>query len=322
MAEYAGIDLGATKIRSAVSTADRTIVGEDRRPTPAATTGTAVTDAVVASLRSACREAGIAPERLQAVGVGTFGPLDLARGAVVEPSNLPDSVTEIPLREPLTSLLGGGQVTLQNDTIAGVIAERTYGSHNPDDMVYLTISSGIGAGVCVDGEILRGWDGNAGEVGHFALDPAGGLTCGCGAPGHWEAYCSGENIPRYARHLHEAEGYATSLDLDTATAADVFAAHGDELAEEVIERMVHWNTLGIANLVNAYAPLVVSVGGAVALNNPERVVEPVRDRLDEYVVGNVPEVRTTSLGEAVVVNGALASVTPEHPTNRDGVTHD
>ena len=318
MAEYAGVDLGATKIRAAVATADRTIVGEDRRPTPAATTGREVTEAVLARLRTACRDAAVAPERLRAVGVGSFGPLDLASGVVVEPANLPDSVSEIPLREPLSSRIDGGTVRIQNDTVAGVVAERTYGEHTPDDMVYLTMSSGIGAGVCVDGEILNGWDGNAGEVGHFALDPTGEMTCGCGSPGHWEAYCSGENIPRYARHLHETEGYETDLDLDGLAAADVFAARGDELADRVVEALVHWNTLGFANVVNAYAPILVSVGGAVALNNAERVLDPVRERIEEYTVANVPEIRPTTMGERVVVKGALASVTPERSTSGRG----
>ncbi|MFB6256115.1 MAG: ROK family protein [Haloplanus sp.] len=311
MAEYAGVDLGATKIRTAVGTADRTVVGEDRRPTPQAETGIEVTEAVLDSLRAACAAGNVPPERLQAVGVGSFGPLDLAAGAIVRPANLPDSVSEIPLQRPIESLVGEGRVKLQNDTVAGVIAERTYGAHNPDDMVYLTMSSGIGAGVCVDGRILNGWDGNAGEVGHLTLDPNGAMTCGCGSPGHWEAYCSGENIPRYARYLHEAEGHVTDMSLDVLTAADVFAAEDDPLAERVIDRLAHWNTLGVANLVDAYAPLVVVVGGAVAVNNPEQVLDPIRDRLEDHVVANVPEVRLTDLGEAVVVKGALASVTPE-----------
>jgi glucokinase len=311
MVEYAGVDLGATKIRAAVATADRTIVGENRRPTPAATTGREVTETVLASLRAACQDAAVAPERLRAVGVGSFGPLDLATGTVVEPANLPDSVAEIPLREPLSALIDGGSVRIQNDTVAGVIAERAYGEHTPDDMVYLSISSGIGAGVCVDGEILTGWDGNAGEVGHFTLDPTGEMTCGCGSPGHWEAYCSGENIPRYARHLHETEGHDTDLDLDDLSAADVFAARGDELADRVVDELVHWNTLGFANVVNAYAPILISVGGAVALNNAERVLDPVRERIEEYTVANVPEIRPTTMGERVVVKGALASVTPD-----------
>lgn len=311
MAVYAGVDLGATNIRAIVATADRTELGRDTRPTPAATNGRDVTEAVLDALRAACRAADVEPHRIQAVGVGSIGPLDLARGAVVEPANLPDAIDEIALEEPLSSFIGGGPVTIHNDTVAGVIAERTYSTLNPDDMVYLTMSSGIGAGVCVDGQILRGWDGNAGEVGHLTIDGDGAMTCGCGAPGHWEAYCSGENIPRYARYLHAEGACETGLDLESLTAATIFESADDELASRVIDRVAHWNTLGFANIVNAYAPLVISVGGAVALNNSERILEPVRDRVAEYTVANVPEIKTTDLGADVVLNGALASVTPE-----------
>jgi len=312
MVEYAGLDLGATKIRAVIATADRTILGEDRRPTPTTGMGIDVTDAVVESLKAACGDAGVDPERLEAVGVGSFGPLDLAKGSVINPANLPESVAEIPLSGPIESLVGEGKVRLQNDTVAGVRGERAHGEHHPDDMVYLTLSSGIGAGVCVDGRVLSGWDGNAGEVGHLTLDPAGTMTCGCGCPGHWEAYCSGENIPRYARHLREAEGYDTGVDLDVLTAEGVFAAaeEGDPLAGAVLDRIAHWNTLGVANVVNAYAPLVVVVGGAVAINNQDVVLDPIRENLADHVVANVPKVRLTELGEAVVVMGALASVTP------------
>ncbi|HET7322772.1 MAG TPA: ROK family protein, partial [Halococcus sp.] len=91
-------------------------------------------------------------------------------------------------------------------------------------------------------------------------------------------------------------------------AADVFAYAGeDDFADQVIDRLAEWNALGVSNLVHAYAPLVVSVGGAVALNNEKLVVDPIRERLDELVMINVPEVRLTALGDDVVVEGALAS---------------
>jgi len=178
-------------------------------------------------------------------------------------------------------------------------------------MVYLTISSGIGAGVCVDGEVLSGWDGNAGEVGHMVVDPRGRRTCGCGKDGHWEAYCSGNNIPEYATMLAEDDpGIDTALPLDAAdfSAADVFEYAGqDAFADHVVEQIAHWNTLGVTNIVQAYAPLVVYVGGAVALNNEELVVEPLRERLQETVFNNVPDVQLTNLGDDVVLKGAIAS---------------
>jgi glucokinase len=177
-------------------------------------------------------------------------------------------------------------------------------------MVYLTISSGIGAGVCVDGTVIAGWDGNAGEVGHMTLDPQGFMTCGCGHDGHWEAYCSGNNIPRYAERLHAEDPIETKLALDDPdfSAADIFALAGeDRFADHVIEQLSHWNAMGVANVIHAYAPLVVSVGGAVALNNPELVLDPIRDRLDDMVMMNVPELKLTELGDDVVVKGGVAS---------------
>jgi glucokinase len=175
-------------------------------------------------------------------------------------------------------------------------------------MVYLTISSGIGAGVCVDGEVLDGWDGNAGEVGHMVIDHDGEMTCGCGRGGHWEAYCSGNNIPRYARQLAETEGVETEMDLENLDAATVFArVDEDPLATRTIERVGMWNAVGVTNLAQAYAPLVVYVGGAVALNNESAVLDPVRDRLEECVFNNVPDVELTNLGEDVVLRGAVAS---------------
>jgi glucokinase len=309
MGTYAGVDLGATNVRAVVGNSDGEILGVDRRSTPQGPSGIAVTEAILDTLRGACAGAGVEPERVRAVGIGSIGPLDLAAGAVEDPVNIP-AVDRIPLTGPVEKLVGG-DVYLHNDTSAGVIGERFYADRNPDDMVYLTISSGIGAGVCVDGKVLSGWDGNAGEVGHQTVDPEGRLTCGCGTPGHWEAYCSGENIPRFARHVHEQEGFETALavESDGLRAAEVFAAaeEGDPLGEAVVERLGRWNTQGIANVVHAFAPLVIYVGGAVALHNPEQVLGPVRERLAERTMINVPEVQLTTLGDDVVVKGALAS---------------
>ncbi|MFD1585755.1 ROK family protein [Halorientalis brevis] len=307
---YAGVDLGATNVRAVVADDDGTILGEDRRGTPQGPGGIAVTEAVLDSLRTACETAGADPTEIRAVGIGSIGPLDLAAGEVQDPANLPETIDRIPLTGPVENLVESDQVYLHNDTTAAVIGERFHSDRNPDDMVYLTISTGIGAGVCVDGHVLTGWDGNAGEVGHLTVDPAGRLVCGCGHAGHWEAYCSGSNIPHYAEFLAETEGVETEMAVadPNFTAADVFAAAGgDPLADLVLERVTEWNVIGVANVVHAYAPLAIYVGGAVALNNPEQVLDPVRDRLDDAVVSNVPDLQLTNLGDDVGVKGALAS---------------
>ncbi|UPV72745.1 ROK family protein [Halorussus limi] len=311
MAHYAGVDLGATNVRAAVADDEGDVVSVHRADTPNGPTGIAVTEAVLECLREASEAAGIEPEEILAAGIGSIGPLDLAEGAVENPANLPDTIDRIPLTGPVGQLIDSDAVYLHNDTIAGVIGERYYSDRNPDDMVYLTISSGIGAGVCVDGEVLSGWDGNAGEVGHMVVDPQGRRTCGCGREGHWEAYCSGNNIPEYAKLLAEDAG---SLDTDLPladpdfSAVDVFDAAGeDDFADHVIDQVAHWNALGVTNIAQAYAPLVVYVGGAVALKNESLVVDPIRERVGELVFNNVPDVQLTNLGDDVVLKGAIAS---------------
>jgi glucokinase len=310
MAYYVGVDLGATNVRAVFADDDGTVVGSAKRGTPRGPTGIAVTEAVLGVVRDAAEAAGLDPEDATSAGIGSIGPLDLAAGVVENPANLPDTIDRIPLTGPLSVLLDTDRIYLHNDTNAGVIGERFYSDRNPDDMVYLTISSGIGAGVCVDGNVLAGWDGNAGEVGHMTLDPHGFMTCGCGKDGHWEAYCSGNNIPRYAYELYQEDPIDTAMPVEDPDfdAVDVFENAGsDEFASYVLDQVSHWNTMGVANVVHAYAPIVVYVGGAVATNNPDQVLEPIRDRVDDMVMTNVPEIELTQLGDEVVVRGALAS---------------
>ena len=307
---YAAVDLGASNIKAVVGDESGTVVSRARRRTPTGPNGDAVADAMVAATEEALADASVEPEAVVRCGVGSIGPLDKAAGELGRSANLGPNVDRVPLADPLSDLLDA-DVTVVNDANAGAIGERFYADRSPDDMAYLTISSGIGAGVA--------GDGNAAEVGHFTVE-VDGLDCGCGAAGHWEAYCSGENVPRHARHVHGTEGVPTDLPLEEIDAKDVFeAADSDPLAERTVERMQAFNAAGIADLVHAYAPLVVYVGGAVARNNPEQVVEPVRERLPELVMTNVPELRLTSLGDEAVVRGALAAAITAGTTDRSTV---
>jgi len=321
MATYAGVDLGATNVRAVVGDETGTVISSAFNPTPQGPNGIAITEAILETIRDVCDGADIDPTQLSAVGIGSFGPLDLAEGAVENPANLPDRIDRIPLTGPVSKLVESESVYLHNDTTAGVIGERFYSDRNPDDMVYLTISSGVGAGIAVDGNVLAGWDGNAGEVGHMTVDPEGYMPCGCGIDGHWEAYCSGNNIPVYAARLHEDDPVETSLNVEDPdfSAVSVFeaATDGDEFARHVLDRVGQWNAIGVANLVHAYAPLVIYVGGAVTTNNPDWVLDPIQERIDDLVMSNVPDIQLTTLGEEVVVKGALASALTDGTGNRD-----
>lgn len=300
MGHYLGVDVGATNLRAAVATGELEIVGraDDR-------TGDGSFAAALAGVvRTACDRAGVDPARIDAAGVASVGPFE--GEGVAEPANLETAVRPV---EPLRDLLDTDRVVLHNDATAGVIGERQFAPSATPNMVYLTLSTGVGAGAVVDGHFLSGHDGNAAEVGHVTVDPDGAMTCGCGAAGHWEAYCSGANIPRYAAHLVADRDVETALPLDgSLTARDVFARAGeDDLADLVIDRVARWNAVGVATVVHTFAPSYVAVGGAVARNNPATVVDPIRRRVPEHLLVEPPEIGLTEVGIDVVLKGALAS---------------
>lgn len=300
---YAGVDVGATTLQAVVGDGDCTVLAREERPTPAGPDGEAVAGAVRATLEEACAGAAVDPTALEGVGVGSMGPLE---DGVAHPPNLP-GVERIDVAGPLADVAASDDVTVLNDAVAGVVGERHAADPAPGNVVYLTISTGLGAGACVDGHVLRGRHGNAAEVGHLVLDPDGTMTCGCGGSGHWEAYCSGRNVPRYARELHEGEETTLAIDGDPG-AADVYAAAGeDAFATRVVGRVTDWNVLGVANLVHAFAPESVVVGGSVALENPGRVVAPLRERVPERLAIPPPTIRPATLGHDAVAVGALVA---------------
>lgn len=303
---YVGVDLGATRVRAIVGDGSGAVLGRRRRATPAGAEGPTVAQCVLEAVADACEDAGVEPADVAAAGIGTIGPLAPAEGAVVDPVNLP-AVDRIDLVEPVAGLLDA-DVRFHNDATAGAIGERFAAPGDPANLVYLTLSTGVGAGAIVDGRALLGRAGNAVEVGHATFDPDAPVTCGCGSPGHWEAFCGGANLPDHAAVLARETGLGTDLDPPACTPADLLSAAGsDPLATHLVERMGAWNAVGVAMLVHAYAPETIYVGGAIARNHPEAVLEPIRSRLPDLCLVDRPPVRPTTLGDEAVVRGALAS---------------
>lgn len=314
MGHYLGIDLGGTNMRAAVATDSLEILGHARTATPQHATGDEIVDELLRTVDRARADAGCAVSDIVAAGIGSVGPIDRAAGTIENPANIDRAERSVDLVVRLREYLGSEAVVLRNDADCGVIAEARLAEQRPENMVYLTLSTGIGAGVIVDGNVLSGENGNAAEVGHMTLDPEGLMRCGCGRDGHWEAYAGGANIPAYARTIHETESVGTDLPIesDALTAKDVFGALGeDPLADRVVDRVGRWNTLGVANVVQAFTPSRIAVGGAVALHNPEAVLGPIRRNLADHVMVDVPAVRPAAAGEDVVLYGAIISATDE-----------
>lgn len=237
-------------------------------------------------------------DSIDRVAVAAAGPLNRDKGEFYPP-NIPE-MDAVQIRKPLESF---GNFMIVNDCVAGVAGEYVYGSHDVEDLLYVTISSGIGAGMIEDDRVVEGWKGNFAEVGHMEI-AGNGVKCGCGSYGHWEAYCSGNNLPRMAQ-------YVTGEEFEDARTLFEQAKNGNENAEEAMEKMNEYNARAFGNLVNLYNPEKIVVGGAVALNHPSLVVEPLEGEVEDKVVNQVPLIETCELGEKSVINGLRAKCNGE-----------
>jgi len=304
-----GIDVGGTNVRVAIGVRDGRILAKVVRKTVRVGDEYAISKQIIEMIKELPKEL---LNNLVNVNMGTVGPLDQRLGSM-SPPNLPFKRSY--LVEPIARELGL-PVRMYNDCVVAVIGEKFFGQgRGVDNVVYVTISSGIGGGVFANGHLLLGKEGNAHEIGHFTIDPEGRLACGCGKRGHWEAYCSGSNIANYVRlaaGTFEGEKLRQSNlynKLDSLTSKDLFdaAKSRDSFALSVLDDVGKFNAIGFANLINAYDPEVIVIGGAMALNNKELLLEPIEKKVVDYAVNRLPEIKFTSLGDDVGLYGAIAA---------------
>jgi glucokinase len=265
-----GIDLGGTKIRSIVANAAGAILGEDVRPTESEGGVGVVLGRMVESARAAVAASGLTPSAIVAAGVTAPGTVDFDQGVLHQPPNLhgPGWDDGVPLARLLADRLDW-PVFLENDANAAAYGEWRHGAGvGLRDMIYLTVSTGIGAGLILNGQLYRGADGAAGELGHMTIDVNGPLH-NCGMVGCLEVLASGTAIGRMA---HEAVAAGRSEALarlaaqageltahEVATAADA----GDPAAGEILARAAGYLGVGLANYINIFNPEAIVVGGGV-----------------------------------------------------------
>ncbi|MCZ0861492.1 ROK family protein [Methanocorpusculum sp. MG] len=301
----AAIDLGATNIRTGFIRKDGTVVAfrAEEMPKNSCADGSAVTEKIAAMITSMEKETGTTPD---AIGISTAGPVNQKAGSVVGSPNM--HCSEIFLRDPLASLFHVPAVML-SDCKAGVIGEYFYGgADSAHTVVYLTISTGIGAGVISNGSLLTGADGNAGEIGHIVVDTSYDVRCGCGGVGHWEAYASGTGIPKFfhAWHAKKCDGHCPAK-ADISAGQILQAAEiGSPLCCEFVEELAKINGRGLSAVINAYNPDLIILDGPVVRNYPSLVAGKMTASIDRYL--RMPEIRITTLdGKAPLIGAAAAA---------------
>ncbi|MGH7867103.1 MAG: ROK family protein, partial [Candidatus Dormibacteraceae bacterium] len=242
----AGIDLGGTQVRVAFARLD----GQIQTVAKTKTILLGTPRHMVAWLADQVSRHGLVG-RLKSVGIGAPGPVDVERGILVNPPNLPHQPNlEGWQNTHLGELLGTAMdcpIHLQNDaTLAGWGEFHQGAGQGVRDMLYITWSTGVGGGLVLNGELYAGAHGSAGEVGHMVLDPQGPL-CGCGQRGCLEAFCSGANVfKQYGKSAVEL--LRSSLE-------------GDQEAREIIQRIAGHMGQGLVNLANLFDPELIVIGG-------------------------------------------------------------
>jgi glucokinase len=273
-----GIDVGGTKTAFALGDLDGSVSARRRRPTEPSGDARADLDRMAADARSLLAEAGLAATDLAAVGVSLPGPLDPEAGRVLSPPNLP-GWHDTPVRDRLQDALGV-RVFLENDANAAALAEWHFGAgRGLRHMVYLTMSTGVGGGLVLDGRIHRGVLASAGELGHVPVE-WDGEPCACGRRGCLEAYVGGASWTRRLRAVAPESSRAVALagSRDALTPRQLVAAahEGDAFALAEMKRWNGYVARGIVTVVMLLAPEAVVLGTIAVAAGEALAFEPIR----------------------------------------------
>ncbi|MFL5955352.1 MAG: ROK family protein [Gaiellaceae bacterium] len=296
-----GLDIGGTKLAAGVVDANGVVHSFVVAPTRVDEGAESGLERLFELGRRAIAESGVDQDEVRAVGIGSGGPLDAERGVLIAPPHLPGwhDVPVVELAEAAFRL----PVTLENDATAAAAGEHRWGAGaGIRNMVYLTISTGVGGGIVIDGSLYRGSRGNGGELGHVTVDWHGRLCRGCGRRGCLEAYVSGTSI---AERAQEA-----GLDLASAEAVAAAARDGDPGARAIWDETVEALACGITSIVNLFEPELVVIGGGVTRSG-EQLMGPVRKLVRSGAMrpaGDAADVVASAFGDQVGVVGAAAIV--------------
>ena len=312
-----GIDIGGTKLATVVADKTGHILGKVRKPTHSEKGPEYAIGLLFDMVREVVNQVGLEQTSISAIGVSCGGPLDTKTGIVYSPPNLP-GWDALPLKALLESEFQV-PVIIENDANASALAEfRFGGGRGYSAVLYMTMSTGIGGGIVIDGQVYHGANDSAGEVGHQILLP-NGPRCGCGKRGCLEALCSGPAIARRAQAairkqrkggksptalLTLADGQIEAVKSEHVLAA---ARTGDALALELVQETAYYMGWGIANLVNILNPDIVLLG-TIAVAAGDLLLDPIRETVSKFAMTRPAEavnIAPAELGDAL---GDLAAV--------------
>lgn len=302
-----GVDLGGTKISTALSTLDGKILSQTVVPTDAAEGEVPVLNRVIGTIQDVLVASQITSDEVEAIGIGSPGPLDAKKGVIITTPNLP--FKNYNLVDPI-KLKFDIPVYLDNDANVAAIGEFMFGAgKGKKNIVYFTVSTGVGGGAVLNGQAYRGNTSNALEIGHITVNP-NGPRCNCGNVGCLEAIASGTAIGKSGRDAVLSKVETSLRNYEKITSYEVFkeAEKGDEVAKEIIENAMNYLGIGVANAISIFDPEMVIIGGGVA-SAGDIVFDSVRKVVNKRCFKSMAEsceIVPAGLGVDAGVVGAVA----------------
>ena len=300
-----GVDLGGTKIYTALVDLEGNIIKEKTVETLAHEGEQAVMGRIVDTINYVID--GTDKDLIKSIGIGSPGPLDVKNGIIIENSNLPFKNFEIvkTIRETYDL-----PTYLDNDANVATLGEFMFGAgKGTENMVFITASTGIGGGAVLNGKLFRGSTGNALEVGHMTVATEG-PRCGCGNLGCAEALGSGTAIGKRAKEAVLSNVVTSLKNYENVTAKEVFkeAANGDRVAKNILNTSLTYLGIAVANTITNFDPEKVVVGGGV-VNGGDIVIDTIRNVVEERCMAAFVEnctIEKAVLGGKAGVLGAAA----------------
>jgi glucokinase len=318
---YLALDIGGTKTSAALFTPSGEIAGVLTTPTETSRGEEAVYQNVRGLLEDLIRRQGVAPEAIAGIGVGSPGPLDTKKGLIIH----------APLMKwrnfPILERLGADfrlPACLDNDGNLGALAEQRCGvARGLRNIIYMTVSTGCGGGILINGEIYRGAHDGAGEVGHMSIDPDG-FECSCGSRGCFELYASGTALLNVMRSDMASGKKSRVFDLANNEGGgisgrhlDAAAACGDEYALALYRKEGYYLGVGLANLFNLFDPELIVLGGGVIKGRRffhKTMMETLKERSEQPVHDD--SVRYSEMNDLVVLYGGFFLIREYTERNR------
>ncbi len=311
---YIGIDLGGTNIAVGIVDENGKIITKGSTPTLSPRSYKEIVKDMADLSFRLMEEAKVSVSQIKAVGIGSPGSIDAQNGVVLYANNL--HFENAPLRSEFQQYINV-PVAVENDANAAAFGEYKATGVKADCFVAVTLGTGVGGGIVINGDIFRGFNGAAGEVGHTTL-VADGVLCSCGRKGCWEAYASVTALIRQTKVAIEKHPESLMVELmkknnnevSGRTAFDA-AKKGDAAAQQVVNKYVKYVADGVTDMINIFQPEILVIGGGISREG-EYLVEPVREyvKLNGYNKGALPMTKiepATLLNDAGIVGAALSA---------------